>query len=297
MGGNTQMLIVFLLAFGAPALSWIVTKLKEQHEIKQERTRIRNAEEEALRTGKTAERRAEAEPATEAGRSQRQLQDLAERRKAQLEALRARQQQAEAAGAAPASAYDVSEDEQAREREAAARRAERARAFLQGNAPPAPTTRAPGTQPPVRRGPSGQPIRLPSGTVVRAPQQARPAPQQPGRRSPAQAGPQQRQGQQRQAAQRPARTPQRQQPQRPQPRRERPVAGPADVPSIAGSEGRIASLGASAGGKSVGRQVREMFVDANGRPRGRHELIKVIAATEVLGKPMCQRGDDWAIDR
>lgn len=290
--------LMFLVVVGAPAISWLIQKLKAQHEIKQERDRVRAAEEQALRTGQIAERRPAPEPTTPTGRSQQQLQDLAARRKAQLEALRARQQQQQQGGAAiptaeadhamhrEARAANVTPEELAREREAEARRAERARAFLAGtSAPPAPGVPTP-TRVPQRPGMQPQPSRRPPGVASRQQQQV--ASGQQRRRPPQQVSPSQRRAQES-----PGRAPQPAPTRRVQRERSR-----APGSAIAASEGRVVPLarGQHGAGRSTGG-VRSLFVDSTGRPRSKEDLRRIIAATEVLGPPVSMRSGDPGEDR
>ncbi len=107
MGGNLVNLLVFALVIGAPALSWIVGKMKEAAEMKRLRDVSRRRMDEQLRTGRAAEDAdPEAAPTPTAqpakpARTASDLQALAQRRQAQLRALRQRQAGAPAPAAPP----------------------------------------------------------------------------------------------------------------------------------------------------------------------------------------------------
>lgn len=98
--GNHPQLIVLLVFFGLSALSWAVNKAREHKQVQQAREAQRRRREQELRTG----REEQAQP-TAGGQGHSgplpSLQELAAKRQAQLEELRARQQ-AKARGASVA---------------------------------------------------------------------------------------------------------------------------------------------------------------------------------------------------
>lgn len=88
MGQGWSSLLIIALAFGAPAISWLFGKLKEQHELKKARDAARERQQESLRATHIVDRTER--PAPEQQR-ERQVSDLAARRQAQLRELRERQ--------------------------------------------------------------------------------------------------------------------------------------------------------------------------------------------------------------
>ncbi|MEO1130389.1 MAG: hypothetical protein AAFX05_11885, partial [Planctomycetota bacterium] len=83
-------IIMFLLILGAPALSWIAGKIREQHELSKARETMRKRREDALRQTETVTREPQAPTAAAPEQRQRAdaMRDLAARRQAQLRALR-----------------------------------------------------------------------------------------------------------------------------------------------------------------------------------------------------------------
>ena len=92
MSGNIINLLFLILVVGAPILSWIAGKVKEAAEVKRLQDQARRNHEEQLRTGRAPEEASqERKDAARPARTAADLQALAERRQAQLRALRQRQ--------------------------------------------------------------------------------------------------------------------------------------------------------------------------------------------------------------
>jgi len=94
-------LLFFAAVLGAPALSWVIQKLREQADVKRQRAEAARRREEELRTGRVSEpQRTDRQPPAREDRMT-ELQRLAERRQQQLRELRARQEKQLAAKAVP----------------------------------------------------------------------------------------------------------------------------------------------------------------------------------------------------
>lgn len=93
-------LLFFVAVLGAPALSWVIQKLREQADVKRQRTEAARRREEELRTGRVSQPQQASQPPAREDRMT-ELQRLAERRQQQLRELRARQERQIAAKAAP----------------------------------------------------------------------------------------------------------------------------------------------------------------------------------------------------
>ena len=98
MGNNWINLLIILLAFGGPALSWIVQQLREKAEQKRMRLELQRRRDEELRTGRSAGDEDLPKLQSKAEDRASELQRLAERRQQQLRELRARQAQKQTGG-------------------------------------------------------------------------------------------------------------------------------------------------------------------------------------------------------
>lgn len=100
---NNLQLIIFLVVIGFSALQWIARKLQEQAAIKKAQEARARARLEALRTGRPDTSDDESSPPTSPDDAVRdRLQELAERRRRQIEAMRRQQgQSTQTAGSPP----------------------------------------------------------------------------------------------------------------------------------------------------------------------------------------------------
>lgn len=89
---NWVQFLVFALFLTAPAVSWVIQKLREQAEVKRVRTEAQRRREEELRTGRTSDAPGPSKLQSKGDDRMTELQRLAERRQQQLRELRARQE-------------------------------------------------------------------------------------------------------------------------------------------------------------------------------------------------------------
>ena len=257
MGSQYTQLLILLLAIGAPAISWIFGKLREQAELKKARDTAKRRQDDSLRTTQLTNRSAPA-PTPETQR-ERERQELAARRQAQLRELRQRQ-------------YE---------------RATRPGTVVRGPAPTGarpqvpqmprqPTPRSPG---PLRPG-----IPAPPTTARRTPPVAAPARPGPGRPMPAPARPTPPS-----TARRSTGAP----PPVARPRVEPAGRKPAPTP-VAKTEAvaRGHNVEVAREHRGVGRDVRGMLIGPDGETRSRADLARAIALTEVFGPPISLRLED-----
>jgi dTMP kinase len=131
LSNNTHLIFVFLILMGG-FFSWVSKTLKEQAEAKRARERFERSRLESLRTGRPASTPEITEVVLvepEVSPAQRRLQEIAERRKRQLDELRARAAarqrgstpDAEARSPAPPAQTPSGRDADARRREASKR--------------------------------------------------------------------------------------------------------------------------------------------------------------------------------
>lgn len=248
MRGNLTQLLILLLAIGAPALSWVFGKLREQAELKKARDAARRRHEESLRTTHLTER----SPARLSPQEQRQRerQDLAARRQAQLRELRQRQHE---------------------------RVSRPGTVVVRGPGPTMPQRPAPRPVGPLRPGVPAPPTGRRTPPVVAPPRSA------PGRRMPPVAG-----SAPTTPVRRPTIVPGPTARARGEEKRPEPARG-----GIAATEiGQGRAVEALRRPRGVGPDVRGMLIGADGRPRPRTELAKVVALAEVLSSPIALRSED-----
>ncbi len=103
MGQNWFQILIVVIAFGGPVISWIFSQLKQKAGEKREQVRLQRLREEELRTGRRASDEQPSALVTAKNDRASELQRLAERRQQQLRELRERQAQQQQAKAPPVS--------------------------------------------------------------------------------------------------------------------------------------------------------------------------------------------------
>ncbi|GAB4547125.1 MAG: hypothetical protein Tsb0013_06600 [Phycisphaerales bacterium] len=257
-GGLLNFLILFL-AFGGPAIGYIVKKVKEQAEIKAARDQRRQMERESLRQTQVVERTAPADERAEAADRQRAMRELAMRRQAQLQELRQRQIESARQRQSQQRPDTDDEDDLRRLTGTPAPQVRQTPTASPGGqipgAPPAGPIITPGARGPARGVPASS-SRTPS---VLAPTQRRRQPSQPSPPPVGSGTPSARPTQQAGTAQDGPRS-------------------PIPLPKTVAARRSGGRLG-----------VRAMFFDDHNKPRSKDDLRRAFALSEIFAKPVSMR--------